>query len=197
VFARVTLRAFDRAASARFYETVLPAIGMEHWSELGIVQADGAAVTRRLHIGFFAPSRDAVEAFWLAGLRAGYRDDGSPGPRPEYSADYYGAFLLDPDGNSAEAVHQGEPGARQIDHLWIRVADVEAARRFYEAHAPQTGFDLHTQLPERVHFKAPSGASFGLVAGPPTESAFLTFAAHAAPFRGLDPDGNTVEAVRL
>jgi catechol 2,3-dioxygenase-like lactoylglutathione lyase family enzyme len=197
VFARVTLRASNRGASTRFYETVLPAVGIEDWSELGVVQADGDAVTRRLHIGFFAPSRDAVEAFWLAGLQAGYRDDGSPGPRPQYSADYYGAFLLDPDGNSAEAVHEGEPGARQIDHLWIRVADVAAAKRFYETHAPQTGFDLHTQLPERVHFKAPSGASFGLVAGPPTESAFLTFAAHAAPFRGLDPDGNTVEAVRL
>ena len=166
MFARVTLRASNRGASTRFYETVLPAVGIEDWSELGVVQADGDAVTRRLHIGFFAPSRDAVEAFWLAGLRAGYRDDGSPGPRPQYSADYYGAFLLDPDGNSAEAVHEGEPGARQIDHLWIRVADVAAAKRFYEAHAPQTGFDLHTQLPERVHFKAPSGASFGLVAGP-------------------------------
>jgi catechol 2,3-dioxygenase-like lactoylglutathione lyase family enzyme len=35
------------------------------------------------------------------------RDDGAPGPRPQYGGDYYGAFLLDPDGNSAEAVHHG------------------------------------------------------------------------------------------
>ena len=41
------------------------------------------------------------------GTDAGYRDDGAPGPRPQYSPDYYGAFLLDPDGNSVEAVHHG------------------------------------------------------------------------------------------
>ena len=60
-------------------------------------------MTRRLHIGFAAPSREHVDAFWRAGTEAGYQDDGAPGPRPQYHADYYGAFLLDPDGNSAEA----------------------------------------------------------------------------------------------
>ena len=44
---------------------------------------------------------------WRAGTGAGYRSDGEPRPRPEYRDDYYGAFLLDPDGNSAEAVHHG------------------------------------------------------------------------------------------
>ena len=62
-------------------------------------------VTRGLHVGFRAPSRAAVDAFWQAGIDAGYRDDGAPGPRTEYGPDYYGGFLLDPDGNSAEAVH--------------------------------------------------------------------------------------------
>lgn len=46
-----------------------------------------------------------MDAFWRAGIDAGYRDDGAPGPRPVYGPDYYGGFLLDPDGNSAEAVH--------------------------------------------------------------------------------------------
>ena len=55
------------------------------------------------------PSRAHVDEFWRAGTEAGYRDDGAPGPRPQYSPDYYGGFLLDPDGNSAEAVHHG-PG---------------------------------------------------------------------------------------
>jgi hypothetical protein len=53
--------------------------------------------TRRLHIGFLAPSRDHVDEFWRVGTAAGFRDDGAPGPRPEYSEDYDGAFLLDPD----------------------------------------------------------------------------------------------------
>jgi hypothetical protein len=48
-----------------------------------------------------------VDEFWRVGTAAGYRDDGVPGPRPQYRADYYGAFLLDPDGNSIEAVHHG------------------------------------------------------------------------------------------
>ena len=61
-------------------------------------------MTRGLHVGFRAPSREAVDAFWQAGIDAGYRDDGAPGPRTAYGPDYYGGFLLDPDGNSAEAV---------------------------------------------------------------------------------------------
>jgi hypothetical protein len=106
-----------------------------------------------LHIGFAAPSRAHVEEFWRVGIEAGYRDDGAPGPRPEYRDDYYGAFLLDPDGNSAEAVHHG--GLRQdggIDHLWIRVADVEAAKLFYELVAPYAGFSLRNDSPERAQF---------------------------------------------
>ena len=72
-------------------------------------------VTRGLHVGFRAPSREAVDAFWQAGIDAGYRDDGAPGPRTIYGPDYYGGFLLDPDGNSAEAVHAQarEPRARR------------------------------------------------------------------------------------
>jgi hypothetical protein len=49
-----------------------------------------------------------VDEFWRAGLAAGGRDDGAPGLRPDYHADYYGAFLIDPDGNRVEAVcHRG------------------------------------------------------------------------------------------
>ena len=146
----VTIRASDRAASQRFYETVLQPLGIEqthsdeHYAEwidfcLASASAD-RPVTRRLHIGFAAPSRAHVDAFWKAGTDAGYPDDGAPGPRPEYSDDYYGAFLLDPDGNSAEAVHHGslrEQGG--IDHLWIRVTDLEASTRFYETVAPGCG----------------------------------------------------------
>jgi catechol 2,3-dioxygenase-like lactoylglutathione lyase family enzyme len=187
VFDHVTIRASDRAASERFYDTVLAPVGIERtragehdaaWSEFSLAQATGEKpVTRRLHIAFAAPSRAHVDEFWRAGTDAGYRDDGAPGPRPEYRDDYYGAFLLDPDGNSAEAVHHGQIGTRGVlDHLWIRVADVAAAKRFYALVAPYAGFRLGTDRPERVQLTADTG-SFSLVSGTPTEHVHLAFEA--------------------
>src|SRR5947208_5637630 len=162
----------------RFYDTVLRTLGLERapseqwveWGDFSIAQAtEENPVTRRLHVAFFAPSPAVVDEFWRVGTEAGYRDDGAPGPRPQYSDDYYGSFLLDPDGNSAEAVHHGRTReVGRIDHLWIRVADVSASRRFYETIAPYAGLRLANVLPERGHFAA-AGSSFGLVAGKPTE----------------------------
>jgi hypothetical protein len=80
-----------------------------------------------LHVGFGVSSRERIDEFWRVGTEAGYRDDGEPGPRPEYGDDYYGGFLLDPDGDSVEAVHfEGVRGG--VDHLWLRVANVEALK---------------------------------------------------------------------
>jgi len=56
------------------------------------------------HIAFAARSRTMVDAFHAAGLAAGGTDNGPPGLRPHYHADYYAAFLLDPDGHHIEAV---------------------------------------------------------------------------------------------
>lgn len=56
------------------------------------------------HTGFAAKTRAEVHAFHEAGVAAGGTDDGKPGNRPHYSESYYGAFLIDPDGNSVEAV---------------------------------------------------------------------------------------------
>jgi catechol 2,3-dioxygenase-like lactoylglutathione lyase family enzyme len=165
VFARLTIHASDRDASQRFYETVLATLGIGSWSDFAVEQAEGERVTRGLHIGFAARSRAEVDEFWRAGTSAGYRDDGTPGPRPQYRYDYYGAFLLDPDGNSAEAVHHGALRTGGIvDHLWIRVADVAASKRFYQ----DLGVPLGADTPERVRFGGENG-SFSLVAGTPTE----------------------------
>lgn len=73
------------------------------WIGSGGTGAPGAPV-RGLHIAFSAPDRATVDAFYAAALKAGGRDNGAPGPRPIYHADYYGAFVLDPDGNNIEAV---------------------------------------------------------------------------------------------
>jgi catechol 2,3-dioxygenase-like lactoylglutathione lyase family enzyme len=183
MFDHVTIRVSDRAASEEFYDTVLATVGLsktaaDEWDDLSFAEAtDAKPVTRRLHVAFFAPSRQEVDEFWRVGTQAGFRDDGAPGLRPQYSPDYYGSFLLDPDGNSVEAVHHGAdrtPG--KIDHLWIRVADVQNARRFYETIAPHTGFRLTSERPERVHFGTDTG-SFGLVAGTPTEQLHMAFPA--------------------
>src|SRR5689334_13338615 len=115
MFDHVTIRATDRASSERFYDTVLQTLGIDRsyrtntvseWQDFMVTAADSEhPVTRRLHIGFVAPDHDRVEAFWQAGVDAGYTDDGAPGPRAQYGDDYYGGFLLDPDGNSAEACY--------------------------------------------------------------------------------------------
>ena len=56
------------------------------------------------HIAFRASEPSAVDRFHRAALQAGGRDNGAPGPRPHYSATYYAAFVIDPDGNNVEAV---------------------------------------------------------------------------------------------
>ncbi|HEX3254414.1 MAG TPA: VOC family protein [Gaiellaceae bacterium] len=188
VFDHVTIRASDPGASKRFYETVLSTLGIEptasdepydEWDDFSIGDAeDKTRVTRRLHVAFPAPSREHVDRFWQAGVEAGYRDDGTPGPRPQYGDDYYGGFLLDPDGNSAEAVHYSEALREDgvVDHLWIRVADVAEAKRFYEHVAPFGGFRLNHDSPERAQFVGGTG-SFSLVAGEPTENVHIAFPA--------------------
>jgi catechol 2,3-dioxygenase-like lactoylglutathione lyase family enzyme len=184
VFDHVTIRASDRGASERFYAALLEVLGhakthdggdFDEWDDFSL--AAGGPPTRGLHVGFRAPSRAHVDEFWRVGVEAGYRDDGPPGPRPQYSPDYYGSFLLDPDGNSAEAVHHGRMGrSGTIDHLWIRVGDVEEAKRFYETIAPYAGFALRSDLGDRAHFGAGKG-SFAVLDGPPAEHVHLAFPA--------------------
>ena len=134
MFDHVAIAVADLAASERFYRTVLSALGaapshadaeLVEWDDWDIGATDREhPVTRGLHVGFRAPSRDAVDACWQAGIN-GYRDDGAPVPRPDYGPDYYGGFLLDPDGNSAQRRRNRKrvstvPDGR-VDHLWIRV----------------------------------------------------------------------------
>lgn len=187
VFDHVTIRAADRGASERFYETVLRTLGIEQthadaklaeWDDFSVSPAnDEKPPTSGLHVGFVAPSHAHVDEFWRVGTEAGYRDDGPPGPRPQYRDDYYGSFLLDPDGNSAEAVHHGAMRREgRVDHLWIRVADVAASKRFYEAVAAQTGFRLKLDSPERAQF-VDASSSFSVVHGAPTKHLHLAFPA--------------------
>ena len=184
MFDHVTIGAADREATRRFYRTVLPTLGYRpraagpEWGDFSIQQGGcGRPVTTRLHIGFAAASHAHADAFWRAGVEAGYRDDGAPGPRPQYAEDYYGAFLLDPDGNSAEAVVHGRLRVGGcIDHLWIRVCDRTAAKRFYATVAPHANFREVAELADRTRYsRGPGQGSFSVVDGDPTTPFHLAF----------------------
>ena len=110
----VTIRVSDFEASRAFYSTVLAPLGHElgwenrelrlaEWGDFSIAQ-DAKPLTQDVHVAFAARDREEVDAFHAAGIAAGYRDNGPPGERPVYHPGYYGAFLLDPDGNNVEAV---------------------------------------------------------------------------------------------
>jgi len=113
----------DPEASRHFYERALAPLGYSVLMEVpkeytgGVVSIglgvapkpdfwlhEGTPQTPRLHVAFRADNRAQVDAFYRAALAAGGRDNGPPGPRPHYHADYYGAFVLDPDGHNIEAV---------------------------------------------------------------------------------------------
>jgi catechol 2,3-dioxygenase-like lactoylglutathione lyase family enzyme len=185
VFDHVTIRVSDRQASERFYTTVLAVLGLaphrgelfDEWGDFSTAAADDESpLTRNLHVAFSAPSSEFVDEFWRVGTAAGYRDDGAPGPRPQYGPDYYGGFLRDPDGNSVEAVHNDQE-RHGIDHLWLRVTDPQASKAFYETIAPYAGIRLGDDTPERVQFVG-TGATCSFVAGAPlTEHVHIAFPA--------------------
>lgn len=188
MFDHVTIRVSDPEASRRFYELALATLGFgepvegdgfTEWCDFSISQAqEDRPATRNLHVAFVAGTREAVDGWWQTMTEAGYRDDGAPGPRPQYHEDYYGAFVLDPDRNSVEAVHGSWPrgGENRIDHLWIRVRDLAAQRRFYETIAPILGLRVGWDRPERFHVA--NGRSFALVREDPvTANLHLAFPA--------------------
>ena len=191
VFDHVAIAVSDLAASERFYRTVLGVLGVEpshadaelvEWDDWDIGPTDREhPVTRGLHVGFRARDHAQVDAFWQAGVDAGYRDDGAPGSRTQYGPTYYGGFLLDPDGNSVEAVHGDREDAvpdGRVDHLWIRVRDPQTSRGFYTTIAPHAGLRLAHDEPDRVQLSG-SDYSFSLVRDerPLTEHVHLAFPA--------------------
>jgi catechol 2,3-dioxygenase-like lactoylglutathione lyase family enzyme len=119
----IGVSASDYRVSKAFYRKALGAIGYELLLEVpaeltGHGTAAGFGVPPKpdfwiserspnvppIHVAFRVASRAQVDAFYRAALAAGGRDNGAPGSRPHYHANYYGAFVLDPDGHNIEAV---------------------------------------------------------------------------------------------
>lgn len=119
MFDHISIGVADVARAKRFYDGVLAPLGYSCLSESAEGLGYGASNAQfwaqksarpvppddasGLHICFVAPDRRSVDAFHGAGLQAGGRDNGKPGLRPEYSPDYYAAFIVDPDGYRIEA----------------------------------------------------------------------------------------------
>ncbi len=108
-------RQFYTKALAPLGYTVLMEVPKEHTGGLVVLGygvapkpdfwlAEGAPNQPRVHIAFRADNRKQVDEFYRAALAAGGKDNGPPGPRPHYHENYYGAFVLDPDGHNIEAV---------------------------------------------------------------------------------------------
>jgi catechol 2,3-dioxygenase-like lactoylglutathione lyase family enzyme len=113
----VTVGVEDIERSQRFYDSALRPLGVarlygdgERFAGYGIAPKAFFWIGIRdrpqtgAHIAFAADDRATVERFYQEAIAAGGRDNGSPGLRPHYDPDYYGAFVLDPDGHNIEAV---------------------------------------------------------------------------------------------
>ncbi|MGO9006269.1 MAG: VOC family protein [Beijerinckiaceae bacterium] len=114
----VTIAVSDMKRSKAFYDYVLKTLGIErlHDADNGAYAGYGAdrkpffwiglreQVLTGTHIAFAAPNRETVDRFYAAAIAAGGRDNGAPGLRLHYHPNYYGAFVLDPDGHNIEAV---------------------------------------------------------------------------------------------
>jgi catechol 2,3-dioxygenase-like lactoylglutathione lyase family enzyme len=180
VFDHVEIHVSDHAAARAFYGEALglPTVDGEvvEWGDFGLLAVDDEhPLTRNLHVAFGVEDRDAVDAWWNRMTGEGYESDGEPGPRPQYSPSYYGAFVRDPDGNSVEAVHHDTSRPREIDHLWLRSRDVAAARRFYATVAPVVGIRVGRDSAERVSFTDGRGSFSFVAADEPTEHVHLAF----------------------
>jgi catechol 2,3-dioxygenase-like lactoylglutathione lyase family enzyme len=119
VLDHVVLNVSDYDGAKAFYTQALAPLGVEAVMEFGLMCGFGKDgkpylwIAERdqpsapVHVALAAPDRATVDAFHAAALAAGGTDNGAPGLRPRYHRSYYGAFVLDPDGNNVEAVCHG------------------------------------------------------------------------------------------
>jgi len=116
MFDHITLNTGTLSKSKPFYMAILKPLGyklvssgedhagFEYRGHIDFWLALRKPLSTNVHIAFKANTSAEVDSFHMAGLKAGGIDNGKPGLRPDYAENYYGAFILDPDGNNIEAV---------------------------------------------------------------------------------------------
>lgn len=126
MFSHATIGTNDLDRAVAFYDAFFAALGIERFfladGHAGYGEADSdqvwimmpfdgnpATVGNGTHIAFLAKRRDQVDAAYAAALAHGGTDEGAPGVRPQYHANYYGAYMRDPDGNKIQAVCHAPP----------------------------------------------------------------------------------------
>lgn len=111
----IGLAVTDYQKSKKFYETALKPLNYEIIMEFENGGGFGknkkpdfwihqGEATKAIHVAFACETREMVDSFYKAAIEASGKDNGGPGLREHYHPDYYGAFILDPDGNNIEAV---------------------------------------------------------------------------------------------
>jgi catechol 2,3-dioxygenase-like lactoylglutathione lyase family enzyme len=173
MFDHITLRVADLAAASSAFTAVLDQLeiaqttstpNLSVWGNFALTQTDPEhPIARRVHIAFVAPSPAHVERFGQAGIDAGFAD--------------HGPFLEDAAGNSFEAVHRNRERPRgTIDHVAIRVNDVDASTAFYSTIGAAAGLAIRRRSADRATFAVgASDDSFTVIAGEPTQNIHVAF----------------------
>jgi catechol 2,3-dioxygenase-like lactoylglutathione lyase family enzyme len=203
VFDHITLRVADLAVESRALTIALAELEIEQtsstpqlsvWGDFAVTATDAEnPIARRAHIAFIAPTPGHVDRFAQAGIAAGLAEDGPPAPHVNYADGYYAARLMDDAGNTFEAAyHDDDRPAGNIDHVVIRVREVNASASFYSTIGPATGLTLRSQAPDLAEFVV--GAADGLlsvITGEPTENIHIAFSGEDDDVRRFHADAVT------
>jgi catechol 2,3-dioxygenase-like lactoylglutathione lyase family enzyme len=203
MFDHVTIRVPNLTDANSAFAAVMDALEIKQtmstpsfsvWGNFALTQGDEEhPIAQRLHLAFIAPTPGHVERFGQVGVAAGFVDDGPAGPRPNYADDYYAAFLIDPAGNSFEAVHRdGVRPNGNIDHVVLRVKDVEASTAFYSTIGSAVGLTIRRQAADHAAFSVgESDGSLIVTAGEPTQSIHIAFSGEDDDVRRFHADATT------
>jgi catechol 2,3-dioxygenase-like lactoylglutathione lyase family enzyme len=174
MFDHITLRVGDLAAASRALTAVLGELEIEQttntsafsvWGNFALTQTDAEhPIARGVHVAFIAPTPGHVDRFVAAGIDAGFAD--------------HARVLADGAGNGFEAVHRdGERPEGNIDHVTIRVKDIDLSTVFYSTIGAAAGLTIRRQTTDRTVFSVgASDGSFLVVAGEPTQNVHVAFA---------------------
>ena len=187
MFDHVTLRVPDLTAATSAFAAALDHLEIEQttetpsfsvWGNFAITQTDDEhPIARRIHIAFIAPTASHVGRFARAAIDAGFAEDGPDGPRPDDGGTYHATCVRDAARNEFEAVHRdGRRPRGNIDHIAIRVKDVEASTSFYTTIGIAAGLTIRGRTADHTAFSVgESDVSLLVIAGEPTRNAHIAF----------------------